>query len=424
MTKQALRELMNAGADKASAEITRSMKYEMNVESGDMSLIRTTEDVSIQMLAICQNKKGTVALNKTDKASISAAAAEAVTLAKAAQPDEANDIAPVSEKASFSEGSSQPDQEGMYSRLYEFLRDAHKEYPKTALDSVYFSFNHRDACHMNSNGVELSAARGYYALSVMGMGVDGDRAGSFNGTGFSTFSLDRPLIEYASVRDMLRMCTEQIDTSLIGASFEGDVIFSPDCFDSILEAYIGTFLSDSVLISGSSVLKDKLGEKVASELLTVRSTPTDPTMSGGYRMFSGFRAEDETILDGGILRAFDLSLYGANKTGLPRSVSGGGALVVDAGKTPYEDMVRSVKRGLLVCRFSGGNPTSSGDLSGVAKNSYYIEDGEIKFPVNETMIAGNLRTMFSSIGAVSKERTDFGSTILPSVLVNGVRITG
>lgn len=424
MTKQALRELLTAGAKKASAEVTRSMKYEMNVESGDMSLIRTTEDISIRLLAIKDDRKGTVALNRTDDISVTDAAREAVSLAVAAASDSANDIAPAAEAEVFRAGIDMPDKELMYTRLQEFLRDAHTAYPKTALDSVYFSFNHHNTHYVNSNGVDYEASRGYYALSLMGMGVDGDRSGSFNGTGFTSFTLDRPLIEYASVREMLRMCTEQIDTSVIGAQFEGDIIFSPDCFDSILEAYIDTFLSDSALISGSSVLKDQLGEKVASDLLTVRSTPTDPNFSGGYRMFSGFKAEDETILDAGVLRAFDLSLYGANKTGLPRSKSGFGALTVDAGATPYADMVKSIKRGLLVCRFSGGNPTASGDLSGVAKNSYYIEDGAIKFPVNETMIAGNLREMFENIGAVSAERTDFGSTILPYVLVKGIKITG
>ena len=80
MTKTALRELMSAGAEKASAEVTRSMKYEMKVESGDMSLIRTTEDVSVRLLAIKGDRKGTVALNKTDSASIADAAKEAVAV--------------------------------------------------------------------------------------------------------------------------------------------------------------------------------------------------------------------------------------------------------------------------------------------------------------------------------------------------------
>ncbi len=55
-------------------------------------------------------------------------------------------------------------------------------------------------------------------------------------------------------------------------------------------------------------------------------------------------------------------------------------------------MVISIDRGLLLCRFSGGNPFSSGDFSGVAKNSYYIENGEVKYPVSKTVVTGNVKT--------------------------------
>ncbi len=424
MTKFVLEQVMAAGADKASAEITRSSKCEMNVENSDVSLVRTTDDVSVAIVAIKNDRKGTVIANRTDEQSIISAAKEAVGCAAVAQPDPANDIAPFAPQEVFTNGHNEPDREGMYDRLHEFLCDVRREYPKTALDSVYFAFNRREEHHVNSNGVDYKSTRGYYSMSIMGMGVDGDQTGSFNGTGFTTFDLNRPLIECASVRDMLRMCTEQINTTAIGASFDGDVIFSPDCFDEILSAYIDTYLSENSLIAGTSMLKDRLGDSVASNILSVRALPTDPCISGGYRVIDGFKAEDEDIIVGGKLKAFDLSLYGANKTGLPRSRSGFGTICVDAGNTPYSDMVRSVKKGLLVCRFSGGTPTSAGDLSGVAKNSYYIENGEIKFPVNETMIAGNLLNMFSNIGAISRERTDFGAGILPYVLVNGVKITG
>ncbi len=424
MTKYVLEQLMSAGAHKASAEINRTTKYEMNVENGDMSLIRTTQDVSVSMIAIKDDKKGSVVVNRTDDSSIIDASRDAVSYAEVAQPDSANDIPPFAPSESFTDGSLVPDRDGMYSRLNEFLLQARHEYPKTALDSVYFSFNCHNSNYFNSNDVDFSVSRGYYSMSIMGMGVDGEKTGSFNGTGFTSFDLSRPIMESASVRDMLRMCTEQIDTKALGSVFDGDVIFSPDCFDEILTAYIDTYLSENSLIAGTSLLKDKLGDEVASKLLTVRSMPADNNLSGGYRVFGGFKAENETILDSGVLKAYDLSLYGSNKTGLPRSKSGFGAICVDAGKTPYEDMVRSIKRGLLVCRFSGGNPTSAGDLSGVAKNSYYIEDGVIKFPVNETMIAGNLLKMFTNIGAVSCERTDFGAGILPYVLIRDIKITG
>ena len=53
-----------------------------------------------------------------------------------------------------------------------------------------------------------------------------------------------------------------------------------------------------------------------------------------------------------------------------------------------DDMVADVEKGVLITRFSGGRPSDNGDFSGVAKNSYYIEDGEVKFPLSETMVSG------------------------------------
>ena len=78
----------------------------------------------------------------------------------------------------------------------------------------------------------------------------------------------------------------------------------------------------------------------------------------------------------------------------------------------------------MLCRFSGGTPNNNGDFSGVAKNSYYIEDGKIKYPVIETMISANLVEMFKNIVAVSAERINFGNALLPWMLVSGITISG
>ena len=50
--------------------------------------------------------------------------------------------------------------------------------------------------------------------------------------------------------------------------------------------------------------------------------------------------------------------------------------MVDPGEQSYDDIVKNVDKGILLCRFSGGVPSTSGDFSGVAKNSYYIENGK------------------------------------------------
>ena len=78
---------------------------------------------------------------------------------------------------------------------------------------------------------------------------------------------------------------------------------------------------------------------------------------------------------------------------------------------------------ILLCRFSGGYPSDAGDFSGVAKNSYYIEKGKIKFPIIETMISGNIAQMFMNINNISKETVDFGDSILPWISFDGVTIS-
>ena len=87
--------------------------------------------------------------------------------------------------------------------------------------------------------------------------------------------------------------------------------------------------------------------------------------------------------------------------------------MVAPGEESLNTMIKGVKRGILLTRFSGGRPNRNGDFSGVAKNSFYLEDGEIKHPLTETMIAGNLAALFRNITAVSQERVNFWPWDLP-----------
>jgi len=116
-------------------------------------------------------------------------------------------------------------------------------------------------------------------------------------------------------------------------------------------------------------------------------------------------------------------LYGAKKTGGKRIANQGGCYIVDPGTESLDDMIKNIDRGIVLCRFSGGNPSDSGEFSGVAKNSYYIEKGKIKFPIIETMISGNISQMFMNINNVSKENIDFGDSILPWISFDGVTIS-
>ena len=139
---------------------------------------------------------------------------------------------------------------------------------------------------------------------------------------------------------------------------------------------------------------------------------------------SGFRAEDVTIIDRGVLKTHWLSLYGANKTGRPVVKNTSFDLVVAPGDQTLEQMIASVDKGLILGGFSGGQPGTNGEFSGVAKNSFLIENGKIKCAVTETMVNGNLGEALRNIRAISGEQLCNGGAVVPYIAVDGIVISG
>ena len=97
---------------------------------------------------------------------------------------------------------------------------------------------------------------------------------------------------------------------------------------------------------------------------------------------------------------------------------------MEGGDQPLEDIIKGIQKGLLVGRFSGGEPATNGDFSGVAKNSFLIEDGQVGQAVSEMMISGNLGTMMNNLRGISRETVADGSRVLPWLAVDGITISG
>ncbi len=424
----ALEELRAAGADEAQVSLSLSDKSELNVDSGELSLFRTTRNAQLALVAYSGGRKGAVSLNKVDPASVREAARQALALAASAEPDPANAVAPpppAGSPRSFSYGEAEPDRDAMYDRLKDFIAFAARERPKVKLEQCILDFTRFGSFFGNTKGVSFDAATSVYNLGSMFTAKDGPRTSSFNGSGASRRRLEGDFPEWGGIAELMRQSEEQLDTRAIEGKFVGDLVVTPHCLGDFVGGIDEVCLGDFAHISGTSPWKDALGAAVASPLLSLRSAPVSGEIAEGYFYTpDGFLAADCPILDKGILRNFTLSLYGSNKSGRPRCPSAGGAWTVDAGETPLAEVIGSVKRGLLLCRFSGGAPSSSGDLAGVAKNSYLIEDGTIAYPVSETMISANLCSLLKDISAVSRERIDFGSAVFPWVKMGGATISG
>jgi PmbA protein len=108
---------------------------------------------------------------------------------------------------------------------------------------------------------------------------------------------------------------------------------------------------------------------------------------------------------------------------LPHVPVYGDGWALAAGSMPRAELIAGVPRGALVDRLSMGRPAANGDFSGVIKNSFEIRDGRVGQALSETMIAGNVAQMLRDVSAVSAERIDTGSWVLPWVRVEGLHFS-
>ena len=130
------------------------------------------------------------------------------------------------------------------------------------------------------------------------------------------------------------------------------------------------------------------------------------------------------LIDHGSLNSFLIGLYVANKTRNDVTKNEGSGLIITPGDRSIDDIIAGIDRGLIMGSFSGGNPGTNGDFSGVAKNAFLIENGKIKGAVSETMVSGNLGEMLMNIRGISKETLDDGSSITPYIAADGIVISG
>ncbi|MFO8183431.1 MAG: TldD/PmbA family protein [Candidatus Aegiribacteria sp.] len=419
-----LEALKKAGLEKSECHLRFTRSDELNLDSGEISLLRTTDDVSLTLTGIVENRKGSVTINRTDGRSLDEAAARVLDMAVSSEPDGANDISPRQPSGEFDRGPDGPDLDLMYRRMKDFLEYSTEKYPSLILEQAILDFSAVRKYYLNSNGVDLRSRRGCYSFFPMFTSKEGKDTSSFNYSVVSMTGLDRELQDYGIIDELMEQSTGQVRSREFQGKFSGDVIITPDCLEDFLSMTC-MYLGDYPMIKGTSIFRDSLGAEIAHPGLTLRSMPLSDELAHGYFItHDGYAAADSTIIENGVLRTFLLSLYGSNKTGKARSVNSGGAFVVDPGKESREELVSSVKKGILLCRFSGGMPSESGDFSGVAKNSYYIEDGRIRHPVREIMISGNLRDLLMNLDGISSERVNSGSSILPWIKARDISIFG
>jgi len=189
--------------------------------------------------------------------------------------------------------------------------------------------------------------------------------------------------------------------------------------------------SGGALYRKASFLLDSLGQPVMAEHLDVLEDPFIPGgMGSGLFDDEGVRTTRRQIVEGGVLQGYFLSTYTGRKLGMPSTGNAGGShnLFLRSRLTRTGDnfraMLKKMDTGLLVTELIGqGVNYLTGDYSRGAFG-YWVQNGEIRHPVQEITIAGNLKDMLRQIVAVGSDTLTRGAKTSGSVLVEQMSVAG
>ena len=207
---------------------------------------------------------------------------------------------------------------------------------------------------------------------------------------------------------------------------EAPVLFDANIAGSLIGHFVSA-ASGSSLYRRSSFLLDRLGSPVFSPVVQIVEEPHLPgEIASSYYDAEGVTTRSRGIIAAGVLEGWFLSTYSARKLGLETTGNAGGNhnLIVKPGALDLEGLVKRMGRGLLVTDLMGqGVNTVTGDYSRGA-SGFWVEGGEIRFPVEEITIAGSLLDMFKGIEAVGRDVLVRGSKQNGSILVDRMTIAG
>jgi len=229
---------------------------------------------------------------------------------------------------------------------------------------------------------------------------------------------------YAAERALSRLKSRKI------ATCEVPVLFENTAAAGLLGAYVqGT--SGGALYRKASFLQDSLGQQVWADHIDISEDPHIRRGKGSAPFDDeGVRTRARRVLSAGVVQGYFLSSYSARKLGMTTTGHAGGSqnLRLSSRRTQpgdhLEQMLRKLGRGLFVTELMGqGVNYVTGDYSRGAAG-YWVENGQIAYPVHEITIAGHLRDMLRGVVAVGADTYTMGGKTMGSMLLDRMKIAG
>jgi PmbA protein len=203
------------------------------------------------------------------------------------------------------------------------------------------------------------------------------------------------------------------------------VLFSPEVAPSLFAQLISA-IRGSALYRKATFLLDKQGEQIFPEFMHIHEQPhLLKAMGSAMYDAEGVATQPRDIITGGVLQGYVLDSYSARRLGLQTTANAGGVhnLTIDSTVTDgFNELVQRLDKGIIVTETMGmGVNIVNGDYSQGAAG-FWVENGQIQYPVDEFTIASNLQDMFAGIQAVGSDVDVRGNIRCGSILLDNMMI--
>jgi PmbA protein len=427
--QQAIDHARSLGAD--SSEVSANIHYglQVNVRMGEVETLEHSRDRGLGISVYIGNSKGHASSGDLRPETIRTCVEKAIDIARFTQADKCNGLAPAE-------------------RLADTFPDLDLWHPQP-LDAAA-AMERALACEAaglensevsNSDGASVSAG---FGLSVYANsdGFVGRRDGSRYGQSCVLIAGEGEGMQRDYWYDSRRAFTDLEDIEKTGheaarrtvmrlgarkiPTCEVPILLTPEVANGVV-GHLVSAISGGALYRNSSFLKDTVGSQLFPDWMRISERPFLPRGPSSTAFDAeGVATRDREIIENGILTGYVLGSYSARRLGLETTGNAGGVhnLIVGPGRFSAKELMQQMGTGLLVTEVMGqGVSIVTGDYSRGA-GGFWVENGEIQFPVDEVTIAGNLKDIFLGIEAVGSDIDSRSGVQTGSILLGKMTVAG
>ncbi len=440
LTKALLHAARKAGATSADAMAVDGTAISVDVRQGRLEQAERSEGIEIGLRVLIGQRQACVSASDISDRTIFEMAERAVAMAREAPEDDSIGLAdrdhlarsPDATALELSDPAADPSAAALESDARRAEGAALAVKGISQVDSASASYARRRIHIAASNGFSGGygrTSRSISAVAITGDGLQMERDWAAESRTFQSELPDAETIGgLAAERTLARAGAKKPKTGAYPVIFDERVAAS--LIGHILSATNGT-----AIVRGASWLRDGMGTQVLPKGLTITEDPHRARIPGS-RPFDaeGLATYARNIVEDGILTGWTLDLGTARRLGLASTASatrgpssppspGNSNIALTPGTKTRDQLIADMGSGLLVTSFLGAsiNPTT-GDYSRGA-SGFWVENGQIAYPINECTVAGNLRDMLLRLTPANDARPHL-SHLIPSLLVEGLTIAG